>query len=85
MKDTKGFKAYMALLITAAIIAALFLLVYVPMPGPSKDAILMIIGGLIARVSDVYAYYFGSSEGSQRKTELLGATNAATTEQPVSQ
>lgn len=75
MKDTKGFKCYMALLVTLAVIGALYLLCYVPMPGPSKDAILMIIGGLIARLSDVYSYYFGSSEGSQRKTEILGGQN----------
>lgn len=77
MKDTKGFKAYMALLITLAVIGVLYLLCYIPVPGPSKDAVLLALGGLLGRMGDIYAYYFGSSEGSQRKTELLGVQNAS--------
>ena len=76
MKVMDRFKAYMALFITVAVVGALFLLIYIPMPPLSKDAILLILGGLLARLGDIYAFYFGSSESSQRKTELLGAQNA---------
>lgn len=82
MKDTKGFKAYMALLITTAVIGTLFLLIYIPLPPLSKDAVLLVLGGLLARLGDIYSYYFGSSEGSQRKTELLGGSNVATPQSP---
>lgn len=71
MKDTKAFKAYLALLLTVAVVGVLFLLCYVPMPPLSKDAILLILGALLARLGDVLSYYYGTSEGSQRKTELL--------------
>lgn len=83
MRDTKGFKCYMALLVTIAVIGALFVLIYVPMPPPSKDAVLLILGYLCARLGDIYSYYFGSSEGSQRKTELMGVTNANPTDTPL--
>lgn len=81
MKDTKSFKAYMATLITVAVIGALYLLIYIPMQAASRDAVLILLGALTARLSDVYAFYFGSSESSQRKTELLGgsANGPATT------
>lgn len=74
--NTTRYKAYMGLFVTVAIVGALYLLIYVPMPPLSKDAILIILGGLLKMVGDVFAYYFGSSEGSQRKTELLGGASA---------
>lgn len=76
MKDTKSFKAYMALLVTVAVIGFLYLITYVPIPLASKDAALLVLGAILMRVADVFGYYFGSSEGSQRKTEIMGATNA---------
>jgi CDP-diglyceride synthetase len=77
MKDTMTFKCYMALFITVAVIGALYLLIYEPLPPLSKDAVLMVLGGLMMRLGDIFAYYFGSSEGSQRKTELLGEKGGA--------
>lgn len=77
MKDTKGFKAYMALFVTCAVIGALFLLIRVDLPAGSKDAVLLILGALLMRLADVFSFYFGSSEGSQRKTEMLGGGNGA--------
>lgn len=71
MKDTKGFKAYMALLVTIGLIAVIMALLYVEPKNGGKDALLIALGALVALVKDVYGYYFGSSEGSTRKTELL--------------
>lgn len=39
--------------------------------GPIKDILLILIGAQVTIVKDVYGYYFGSSEGSARKTEML--------------
>jgi len=76
----------MALFITVAVVGALYLLIYVPLPTLSKDAVLMVLGGLMMRLGDIFAYYFGSSEGSQRKTELLkGSTNEPPTDQAAPQ
>jgi hypothetical protein len=64
----------MALLITVAVISVLLILCYNPVPVTSNDAVMLVLGGLLARMGDIYSYYFGSSEGSQRKTELLKET-----------
>lgn len=36
-----------------------------------KDIVNMIVGALIANLTAVVQYYFGSSEGSKQKTELI--------------
>lgn len=64
-------RASLALLVAISLGVCLYLLFMVPMPSLSRDIILVIIGALVATFKDVYGYYFGSSEGSTRKTELL--------------
>ena len=76
MKDTKSFKAYMALLVTVAVIGFLYLLAYQSLPETSRDAVSLVLGALLMRLADVFSFYFGSSEGSQRKTEILGVKGA---------
>lgn len=80
MKDTRGFKAWMALLVTVGLIAVIVALLYVEPKSGGKDALLIALGALVALVKDVYGYYFGSSEGSTRKTELL---QGAVSDQPL--
>lgn len=76
VKDTKGFKCYMALLITVGFLACIVTLIYTEIKAGSREAVLLLTGALGAMVKDVFGFYFGSSEGSQHKTELLqGATN----------
>ena len=72
--DNNKLKAWLSILVTIAFIGATFALMSLPLPVPAKDILLILIGALVSRVGDVYAYYFGSSEGSARKTELLNAT-----------
>jgi hypothetical protein len=67
----------MALLITLAIVGLMYLMMYVEIPTGSREVIMLVIGGLLARMNDVYSFYFGSSEGSQRKTEIMGMATAA--------
>lgn len=71
MRDTKGFKCYMAALVTVGLLGIIILLVNVDIKETSKDVLLVVLGALVAIVKDVFGYYFGSSEGSQRKTELM--------------
>ena len=66
----------MGALITVSLIAVLIMICRVPVPSASNDAVMLVLGGLLSRMGDIYAYYFGSSEGSQRKTEILGGANA---------
>ncbi|MHB9075802.1 MAG: hypothetical protein ACYC6G_20055, partial [Desulfobaccales bacterium] len=37
----------------------------------NKEIILMILGAVITTLSTVVGYFFGSSQGSTRKTEIL--------------
>jgi hypothetical protein len=40
--------------------------------GPTRDILLILSGALVAIVKDVYGFEFGSSRGSEEKTEQLG-------------
>lgn len=71
MRDVQLFKSWIALLVTVGLLGVLFSLLSVAPKGEAKDALLIVLGALIAITKDVFGYYFGSSEGSQRKTELL--------------
>lgn len=64
-------RAALALLVTISLGVCLYLLFCVEMPNTSRDIILVIIGALVATFKDVFGYYFGSSEGSTRKTEIM--------------
>jgi hypothetical protein len=59
------------------------LLVHSIPEGPTRDILLILSGALVAIVKDVYGFEFGSSRGSEAKTEQLttlmgGAAKAAT-------
>lgn len=41
------------------------------MPDKNKDIGLLVIGALVAKFSDVVAYFFGSSKGSADKSEII--------------
>lgn len=69
----QSIKSWLAAIITIGFLAALFVLFQVPLPETSKDILLVLIGCLTGIVKDVYGYYFGSSEGSARKTELMSS------------
>jgi hypothetical protein len=47
------------------------LLVHSIPEGPTRDILLILSGALVAIVKDVYGFEFGSSRGSEAKTEQL--------------
>ena len=72
MKRKFDLKPLLALAAIIGFFAAIIVLISAPdIPGSVKDILLILIGALVAIVKDVFGYYFGSSEGSARKTELL--------------
>lgn len=77
MKDTKGFKAWLSVLITVGFLSLIFTLIQMTLDASTKDVVLILVGSLSGMVKDVFGFYFGSSEGSNRKTELLEATKGA--------
>lgn len=54
-----------------AVISLAWLVFFVPVPETAKDILLTIIGALLMRMSDAYAYFFGSSAGSEKKTDAI--------------
>jgi len=60
--------AYGAILIFVGLISALF---YYGIKPELRDIILMIVGGLLKIIYDIYAYDFGGSYGSQQKNSMI--------------
>jgi hypothetical protein len=54
------------------------LLVHAIPEGPTRDILLILSGALVAIVKDVYGYEFGSSRGSEAKTEQLSQLMSGT-------
>lgn len=57
--------------ITVGFFGILAFMLNVPLPDNGKDAILIMLGSLGAAFTGIISYYFGSSAGSARKTEIL--------------
>ena len=59
--------------LAAGIVTALFLL---ELPAGNREVALVILGGAIGWAGSVVNFHFGSSEGSKRKTEMMGGDDA---------
>lgn len=70
--EGKRLKGYFATIMIIAFIGIVFMLLEKKVPSENNDVMMVLLGALVGIVKDLYGYYFGSSEGSQRKTELLG-------------
>jgi hypothetical protein len=75
----------LALLSVVAVLVAFFTLMFVEVPEPNRDMVNIILGAIVTvGFGSVYAFYFGSSRGSEQKTAALqtsveaNATLAAT-------
>lgn len=64
--------AVLAVGFNVAFFAILFLMLSKKIPVENKDAFTLLLGMLSSGVTGVLSYYFGSSRGSDRKTEMLG-------------
>lgn len=64
--------AVLALGFNAAFFVILFLMLKAKIPMENKDAFTLLLGMLSGGVTSILSYYFGSSRGSDRKTELMG-------------
>lgn len=65
--------AVLAIGFNGAFFSILFLLLTKKIPVENADAFTLLLGMLAAGVTGVLNYYFGSSRGSDRKTELMDA------------
>jgi hypothetical protein len=46
-------------------------LIYVPIPSENRDSLTLLIGIVSGGVGTIVGYYFGSSKGSQKKSDLI--------------
>lgn len=63
--------ALLAILVTGGFFGVLWYMLRYTVPPTSHDTMLLLLGSLGTAWTSIIAYYFGSSAGSDRKTELL--------------
>lgn len=63
--------------VTIGFFGVLAAIMFCTIPGSSRDVLNIMLGSLGTAWTGVIAYYFGSSSGSDRKTELLANSTRA--------
>lgn len=62
---------YLAIFVMAASFILFSILIFVDVRPEAKDILIYILGVLSAAVTQILSYYFGSSQGSKDKSDLL--------------
>ena len=71
-KDIKDVATYMlGSLITIGFFGLLGILIFKSIPEGNNEVLYLAIGALISAFATVVGYFYGSSAGSQAKTEML--------------
>jgi hypothetical protein len=79
---TKSWPApFLALFVTLGFFGTLIVMMFVALPQATHDALMLLLGSLSTAWVSIVAYYFGSSAGSARKSELLAQSVPAVTNQ----
>ncbi|HJQ13096.1 MAG TPA: hypothetical protein VJ840_18835 [Gemmatimonadaceae bacterium] len=69
---------FLALVVTGGFFTILGFMMLEPIPQAAHDALMLLLGSLSTAWAAIIAYYFGSSAGSDRKTELMAKNGQAT-------
>lgn len=76
-KEHKEILQYVfAALIVGCFFAFIVVLLYKPIPVQNTETINLAAGALLLAFGTVVGYYFGSSAGSQRKTDIMAKDEA---------
>jgi hypothetical protein len=74
-ENTRGIIAIVSVLGIIGIASGMF---YYKVPPESKDYFLIVLTFLVAKIGTVYDYFYGSSQGSVDKTDIIGNLTAPT-------
>lgn len=66
---------YLALITTVGYITIVGLLMFHEVPAGSHDVVMQMSGVLATTFGGIIGYYFGSSAGSAKKTEIMAIDN----------
>lgn len=69
------FQYVLGALVVLCFFAVIVLLIIIGVPSDNKEALLLILGALIGAFSSVMGYFYGSSIGSAKKTDLMNKQN----------
>jgi uncharacterized BrkB/YihY/UPF0761 family membrane protein len=76
MKTAKDlFQYVLGALIVLGFFVLMVVLVYKTIPTENKDLLNLVVGALIGSFATIVGYFYGSSKGSQEKTEILAKQN----------
>lgn len=64
----------LAYLVTAGFFGMLSVMVFAAIPAASKEPLYILLGSLGTAWTSIISYYFGSTAGGQKKSELLAKT-----------
>ena len=57
--------------VMASFIIMVLALIYIPIPKDNQDSLILLIGIISGGIGSLVGYYFGSSKGSQKKSDLI--------------
>ena len=75
--DIATTRAIVAIMSVVGIIAIAGGMFYYTIPAGSKDFFLIVLTFLVAKIGTVYDFFFGSSQGSAEKTNIIENLTAA--------
>ncbi|KKP28300.1 MAG: hypothetical protein UR18_C0006G0012 [Candidatus Nomurabacteria bacterium GW2011_GWE2_31_40] len=80
MMKTKDIYMYvLGIIVVLAVLTIVAALIFVPIPSMNKDILNIVLGALLAQFANIIQYFFGSSQGSKDKGDLINqmkSTNA---------
>lgn len=74
-EHTRAWLALVVIALIALLVAGLF---FIQIPSENKDLVNIALGFIAGYAASVIAYYFGDSDASRHKTELLNNQDVAT-------
>lgn len=73
MENKEKIVPILGFLTVVTIIPILFGLFFIKIPNGNRDTIIYIIGQITGWAGAVYTFYYGSSNGSQKKDKMMGS------------